>query len=514
MSNNLGKEASENSTTQNQETFGSIMSSPKKFASDIIWFGIAELFNAIILGIMILPVLTKFYTSELYGIWIQVNMTMFLLSSLIGLQLRLAVVRFLSAEEDRERRRYFLGSMLFAIIIFSCMVLVIIVMLSEQFSFVVFGGTQFTNFIYLTILWIFFNSLYNFFSSYLRARQMIRRISVILVVFSTFKMITIIILTNTGFGLEWIIVSQIALQAAVAFISLVMIIRDIGFLVPNLRGLRGFLAFSVPQIPAAILIYILIVIDRYFITHFLGLSQTGIYSSSSTLAGLMALFHMPISFVLFPVVSRLWLQKRFEDVKSYVEYSIRLFLTLAIPAAVALAILSQPLLSILTTSEYLAGLELVLVLSLGTIFFGLYLLNVDIILLVKQAKFRPFVIAAATSINIIMNIMLIPQIGIMGAGISNLASHFVLAVIVTIWARKIFTYDLDFKYLGKVMVAVLVMALCVYFIEANDVLGIITAVIIGLSIFGGTLFLMRAFTRQDRSLIRKVFQGLMPWLNK
>ena len=213
-------------------------------------------------------------------------------------------------------------------------------------------------------------------------------------------------------------------------------------------------------------------------------------------------------------MSRLWLQKRFEDVKSYVEYSIRLFLTLAIPAAVALAILSQPLLSILTTSEYLAGLELVLVLSLGTIFFGLYLLNVDIILLVKQAKFRPFVIAAATSINIIMNIMLIPQIGIMGAGISNLASHFVLAVIVTIWARKIFTYDLDFKYLGKVMVAVLVMALCVYFIEANDVLGIITAVIIGLSIFGGTLFLMRAFTRQDRSLIRKVFQGLMPWLNK
>ena len=106
MSNNLGKEASENSTTQNQETFDSIISSPKKFASDIIWFGIAELFNAIILGIMILPVLTKFYTSELYGIWIQVNMTMFLLSSLIGLQLRLAVVRFLSAEEDRERRRY------------------------------------------------------------------------------------------------------------------------------------------------------------------------------------------------------------------------------------------------------------------------------------------------------------------------------------------------------------------------------------------------------------------------
>ena len=97
----------------------------------------------------------------------------------------------------------------------------------------------------------------------------------------------------------------------------------------------------------------------------------------------------PIAFVIFPWVSRLWEENRIPAVKSYFEYAARLFLTLAIPSALGMFILSQPLLKILTTSEYLAGGVLVLLVAIGTIFLGIYQINVYIVLLAKKTKW-PF----------------------------------------------------------------------------------------------------------------------------
>jgi len=85
---------------------------------------------------------------------------------------------------------------------------------------------------------------------------------------------------------------------------------------------------------------------------------------------MIALFFSPVAFVLLPAVSRAWEQRRQADVKNYFEYSTKLFLTLAIPAALGLAILSQPLLKTLTTSAYLAGGGLVLLIAIGRYSWG------------------------------------------------------------------------------------------------------------------------------------------------
>lgn len=199
-------------------------------------------------------------------------------------------------------------------------------------------------------------------------------------------------------------------------------------------------------------------------------------------------------------------------VKNYFKYSTRVFLFLAIPAAAGLYILSQPLLSILTTSEYMVGGSLVLLVSLGAVLFGIYNLNVYIIYLVQQTKWLPLMVAVAAVINVGINVVLIPQIGIIGAAISTIVSFFVLAVIVTVQARRAISYKIDFKFLSKVVAATLVMAFCLKFIEINSVLGIVLAIIAGAAIFGLGIFLSRAFSREDRRLIREALTGLNPRL--
>jgi O-antigen/teichoic acid export membrane protein len=223
---------------------------------------------------------------------------------------------------------------------------------------------------------------------------------------------------------------------------------------------------------------------------------------------MITLFFSPISFVLFPAVSRAWEENQKAKVKNYFEYSIRLFLTLALPSAVGLAMLSQSILRILTTSEYLVGWVLVLLVGIGTMFLGVYQINLYGMYLAKQTKWLPLMILVASVTSAGMNIILIPRVGIIGAAISNIASYFVLAVVVTIFTSKAAAYRFDFKYLGKIIMATLIMMACLWFIKVNSVPGIILVIIVGVAVYAGGLLLMKAFSKQDKALIKSVTSGL------
>ena len=142
--------------------------------------------------------------------------------------------------------------------------------------------------------------------------------------------------------------------------------------------------------------------------------------------------------------------------------------------------------------------------------------NVYIILLVKQTKWLPLMVSIAALTNAGINIALIPKIGIMGAAISTIASYFILMAIVTVWARRVITYRVDFKFLSKVILAAMIMGGCLRFIPTDSVLGIIAGVIAGIAIFALGLFLFKAISREDRQLLRDAFTGLDPrlWVNR
>ena len=484
---------------------------PQKFTSDIAWVAISGLLISLT-GLVTLPALTKSFPTELYGVWVQIMVTVGLLTPVLTLHLGTATVRFLAGEEDKEKRCRAFSAMIWPVLAFACFVLLISLLLSQKLSIFLFADPKYASFIPLAFLWVSIEALFSFSLSYLRARGKIKRLSVIQLALAITKTALIVTLAVAGYSLEWIIVCLIIGQALFLAMVFGMIVKEIGFPQPCFQGLKSYLAFSVPMIPVGALLWVINSSDRYFITHLLNLSQAGIYSASYILGSLVSLFWMPIAFVLFPMVSKFWEQKELSKVRNYFEYSTKLFLTLAIPAAVGLYILSQPLLGILTTAEFMVGGGLVLLIALGTVLLGLWQINVYIILLVQQTKWLPFMTGIAALTNASINIALIPKVGIIGAAISTIVSYFVLSTIVTIWARRAISYKMDFKFLSKVVVATLVMVFCLRFIRIDSALSIILAVIAGVAIFSLGLLLLRAFSKQDRRLVREALSGLNPRL--
>ena len=485
------------------------ISETKKFTSDIIWVAFSQVLS-LLLSVITLPVLTKNFSTDLYGVWAQIGVTVGLITPILILHLSTALVRFLAAEEDKNKRRKAFGAMLWPILVFCGFALSISLLLRDNLSTLLFADTKYSLFIPLAFLWATMSALFSFSLSYLRARGMIKKLSVISIILAFAKMAVIVILAMTGMELEWIISFIIIAQAILVIVVFFSVIKEIGIPWPQFEGLKRYLAFSIPLLPLGILLWIINTSDRYLITHFLDLSQTGIYSASYTLGSLIALFYGPISFVLFPTLSRLWEQKEPMKVKNYLEYSTKLFLTFAIPGSIGLWVLSQPLLRTFTTPEYAVGGTLVLLIAIGVILLGLYQINVHIILLMHQNKWLPPMIGLAAAVNIGLNIILIPAIGILGAAISTIVSFFILAVIVFVWTRRAIKYRVDLKFLFKVAVATSVMAICLFFMHVSSILSIVLAIVTGLIIYLLILLLLKTFSRQDFKLIKEALSGLSP----
>lgn len=476
-----------------------------KFVGDVIWVGLGQLFMSLT-GLVVLPALTKSYPTQIYGMWSQMVVTVGFLR-ILTMKFESATIRFLAAEEDKDKRRQALGTMLWPIVAIICIMLLFSMLLRQDLSVLLFTDAQFVDYIPLVLLWASLEALFFFSLSYQRARGKIKRFATVRLALALVRMLVIVYLALAGYSFFWLIVSVIVIQGLFAAGSLIMIFLELGFLKFKLAGLKEYLVYSLPMLPGEVLFWVISVSDRYFITHILNISQTGIYSASCALANLLMLLSFPIGMVLFPAVSRLWETGEPEKVKNYFRYSIKFYLTLAIPAAVGLYILSQPLLAVLATSEFEAGGLLVLLLAAGVTFAGVFMINEYTIYLVKRTAWLPLINAAGAIINVGINIVLIPRMGIMGAAISTLVSYFIITVIIVVWGRKNVAYSIDFVFILKAIVATALMTASLWFLEVESVPGIILAIVIGVAVYGLSLFLLRAFSREDRKIIKNVVSG-------
>jgi O-antigen/teichoic acid export membrane protein len=480
---------------------------PQKFAGYILWAAASGVVVPLV-GLITLPALTKSYPAEVYAVWMQSVIVVGLLSFTLNLCFGYAVVRFLAGEEDVEIRKHALGAMLWPTLAFSCFAIIISLFFGSAISQVMFASPGYASVVPLVFLWSALESWLLLLTSYLQARRNIKALSLMQICLAVYKIAVIVALSAVGSGIEWILGAIVAGELGLVCILFGMIIREIGWPLPAVVGLKDYLSFSLPLIPSALLFWAIGASDRFFIVYMLNLSQAGIYSASFFLGNLISLFYGPIQVALFPVISRLWEQNEYVKVRNYLKYSNKLFLAIAVPSAAGLFVLSQSLLAILATPDYMAGGSLVLVIGVAAVLLGLYQINANVILLKQQTRWVTPLIAVAAAATVAGNLVLIPVIGIMGAAVSVAAANLILAVTAVIWAEKVVGNVLDILFLFKAIVGAVLMVICISFINVGGLLGMIVIILAGVMVFCLWMWVTRAFSRDDINLAKDIITGI------
>ena len=184
-------------------------------------------------------------------------------------------------------------------------------------------------------------------------------------------------------------------------------------------------------------------------------------------------------------------------------HSLRYFLLISIPAVFGLSALAKPLIGILTTEDFLSGWFVIPIIAFSGLMAGIFQIFVNTMYLIKRTKTATYINIVAAISNVLINILLIPSIGIAGASLSTLFSYFLMAALCMHLSLKHFKLDFYFNDIAKSILSSVAMYLFVSHFAITSIFELFEITGMGVLIYLVAMFLVGGFSDYELSLIRR-----------
>ncbi|MEI7424914.1 MAG: flippase [Candidatus Staskawiczbacteria bacterium] len=475
----------------------------KIFTKNIGILGITQILLSLS-NIVMLPIITKLLGAENYGIWTQLLVTIGLVSPFAVIGLPYTLVRFLPGEKDLEKTRDGIWSVFTIILGISILVCSIFVYFSLPIS-KLFNCDKI--FIQILPFIIMFSCLNSAFSSVFRAYGQIKEYCS----FSLFEKLGETTLAITaiflGYKLLGVILSVLIMQSLTFLVMGSLIIKRIGIKFPKFIRIKEYLTFGSPSILGDISSWVVQASDKYFVGFFLGTLFVGYYAPAYTLGGAVGFVMSPLIFLLPATLSKHYDDGEIDKVKTYLKYSLKYFLVLAIPAFFGLNILSKQLLTIFSTPEIAQySYHIVPFISLSILLYGAYAIIVQILVLKKKTHVSGSIWLIAAVLNFGLNFILIPIFGILGASITTLIAYAFAFSATYYYSFKEMKFEIDWTSIFKNFLATTLMSLLVIAFWPIGSYKTILAIIIGIIVYGIMTILLKTFSKKETIFLKELFK--------
>jgi len=455
--------------------------------------------NAVILLLVFirLPILTRGLSASLYGVWTIINVTILLIVSFALFTMDLAIVRFLAASKDKNLIREDYFSVFSVILVTGLFFSVSLFLFSDYFAEFFLKDIKFALYIKIASVLILLNSIQTYTLSFFRTFQKMGIYSFISMLIPLLQISLIITALTLKYELTGVIIAIIISDLLIIAINSTIILKHIGFQWPRFKNIKSYLKWGVPLTPNTAILWVSNVSDRYIVSYFLGVAAAGIYDVGYQL-GFYALFILgPLSTVIYPAISKYYNEGNIYEVQKHLKYSFKYLMMLVIPCVFGLSILAEPLLRTLTTVEFVPGKIVVPYIAVGAVFYCLYQLCVFIILVVNKTGWNLIILTISAAVNIALNIILIPWVGIVGAALATLIAYAIIGLLHLAVSRRYLKFDLSLPFIGKAMAAATVMAFCIWLINPQSLMMIILSIVVGALLYFALLLSIKGFNKQE-----------------
>jgi O-antigen/teichoic acid export membrane protein len=474
---------------------------------------IAANIATLLLGILQVPILTKGLGASLYGTFSLIYAAVSLLVPFATLGFGESIIRFLSAEKDITRVKDDFFSAVTLVFVSGIIFSLILLFLSDFLAVSIFKDSDSSVYIKLGAVLIILNSLLIVTLAFFRMQRKIGLYTVFNLSRHVLEIGLAVGAILIGYRLGGVIAAFITSGILVIAASLFIILRQTGFQLPRFNRIKSYLKWGIPLTPNTAILWIIRISDRYMVSYFLGVAAAGIYSASYAIGQYASFTLMPMGIVLYPTISKTYDEGDIDETGNYLRFSFKYLMMITIPAAFGLSILARPLLQILTTSEFTTGSDVVPWVAFGAVLNCFYQTCIYIIHLVGKTRITVRLLGISAALNIVLNIIMIPRLGIVGAAIATLIAYGVLGMLTLVVTRRYLKFSLSLLFTGKSILASGVMTLCIWLIDPYSIWMVIVCIIAGIIIYFGVLLLLRGLSRQEieffvafiKSNVKKVF---------
>jgi O-antigen/teichoic acid export membrane protein len=271
----------------------------------------------------------------------------------------------------------------------------------------------------------------------------------------------------------------------------------------NRSDFKQLWAFALPFTIGNIAFWSLNLSDRYFVEMFRGSYEVGLYSIANKISwrSVQLLVHL-FFLVPAPMISRLWEERGRQAAEEALTTFTRMYILMIIPAVVGLTAVAAPLMRLLADKAYFAGYPAIWLVAIGSMALGLSDLGSSGSLVANRTSLIARNQIMAAVFNLILNLILIPILGFMGAALSTAISFLLLAGLQAISSKSFLTWRWPLMSLWRVLIASGVMSASVLIIQASlrsdttiwQVTSLLLSIMVGALLYGLVLWALREIT--------------------
>lgn len=410
------------------------MQSYKKLINNSFIFAIGTIGSRLV-SFLLVPLYAYYLTSESYGTVDLIITTVSMIIPVITLSIYEAILRF-AVDKKIDNKALFSNSL--SIVLGGYLISVLFYPVLYNFN--VFG--DYLIFFYIILL---LQSLQMILQQFARGIGAVRKfvINGILVTLLT-GIFNIVFLVGLDFGVYGYLAATIlALFLSILYLFLVLKLGNyMSFKSIELNKVKELLIYSLPMVPNSIAYRLTNSSSRYFILYFLGAGANGLFAVASKLPLVINIVNQ--------VFTQAWQLSAFEEYEkdNISDFYSTVFSYLSIVLFMATAgilTFTKPLFSMFFTTEYFAAWQPVPFLMIGVVFssfsgfFGTnYTASKE-----TGGVFRTSIYGGISTL--ILNLILIPTFGLIGAGLSSTFSFFIVFIIRYFDTKKYIKIIVDWK---------------------------------------------------------------------
>jgi O-antigen/teichoic acid export membrane protein len=223
--------------------------------------------------------------------------------------------------------------------------------------------------------------------------------------------------------------------------------------------LRGMLRYGVPMMLGWELSGVVLSVgDRYVIQGFLGPTPLGTYAAAYNLCQYVeTVLVTPWGLAIQPIYVHLWEREGAGPTKAFLERALAYYVMLAMPVVAGLSAIGPDLLAFLASEKYRSGAVVIPWVIAGLLCNGAVALTAAGSFIGKRTWVIARYVALSAALNLGLNLVLVPSMGIKGAAIATLLSYAALLVWLTRAASRHLVVDIPWATAGRAAGAALLM---------------------------------------------------------
>jgi O-antigen/teichoic acid export membrane protein len=386
-------------------------------------------------GFVSFPIFTRVFSVEEYGILNLVSATLPLLTGIAKLGVQNSIVRFYAearASRDGLGLRQFRSTTLLGMLAASVVVTLVWVIVSQAIPIAYWSDPRVSRLLLITSVLVIVKTADSCLTNFVRAEERSALFGVYAVARRYLGLAAVLLtLFYVARNLYGFYAATIATEAG-AVVFLFAYLGHTGDYSPRFFSpalFRKMLAFGVPLIAFELAGITLNVGDRYVVEALLGSGPLGTYSAGYNFCEYVRLIlFASVVQAIMPMYINSWEQRGQADTCRFVSEALHYYLMLALPVIAGMSAVGSDLLVLLASDKYRQSAMVIPWVTAGMAIDSMVVILGAGLFIHKRTLLVAGLVTVCATLNVALNLLLVPRHGILGSAVATLVSYAALGV--------------------------------------------------------------------------------------